>query len=73
MLRHLLSPSRTSASDYGLPALAVGTLAANQTTFSYDLVNRITTTTSDLNTNNDNGLISKMLYDGLGRTTETRQ
>ncbi|HKG97104.1 MAG TPA: hypothetical protein VKA97_04795, partial [Pyrinomonadaceae bacterium] len=43
------------------------------TTFSYDDSNRVVTTTSDLNVNNDNVLTSKMLYDGLGRTTETRQ
>ena len=52
---------------------AVGTGAANQISFSYDPIGRIITTTSDLNTNNDNGLINKVLYDGLGRTTETRQ
>jgi RHS repeat-associated protein len=51
---------------------AVGTLAANQTSYSYDGVNRVITTTSDLNINNDNGLVSKAFYDGLGRTIETR-
>jgi len=50
----------------------VGTAAASQTTFSYDDVNRIVTTTSDLSTYNDNGLVSKVLYDTLGRTGETR-
>ncbi|MGH9958380.1 MAG: hypothetical protein ACREBC_14810, partial [Pyrinomonadaceae bacterium] len=51
----------------------VGTAAANQTTFGYDDLNRIITTTSDLNSNNDNLLVSKVLYDGLGRTTEARE
>ena len=52
---------------------AVGTSAASQTSFSYDDTNRIITTTSDLNNNNDNGLVGKALYDNLGRTIETRQ
>lgn len=52
---------------------AVGTGIANQTSFSYDDSNRIVTATSDLNSNNDNLLMSKTLYDGLGRTTESRQ
>ncbi len=51
---------------------AVGTSLASQTTLSYDDVNRIVTTTSDLNTYEDNALVSKMLYDTLGRTVETR-
>jgi hypothetical protein len=51
---------------------AAGTGADNQTTFEYDDTNRVVTTKSDLNSNNDNGLVSKVLYDGLGRTTETR-
>jgi RHS repeat-associated protein len=45
----------------------------NQTTVGYDDTNRTVTTTSDLNSNNDNLLVSKVLYDGLGRTVETRQ
>ena len=45
----------------------------NQTTFAYDDATRTVTTTSDLNNNNDNALVGKVLYDGLGRTTETRQ
>lgn len=52
---------------------AVGTAVANQSAFSYDDVNRIVTTTSDLNANNDNLLVSKVVYDGLGRTSESRQ
>lgn len=52
---------------------AAGTSATSHTTFAYDETNRIITTTSDLNTNNDNGLVSKLLYDKLGRTIETRQ
>ena len=45
----------------------------SQTTFSYDDTNRIVTTTSDLSTFSDGVLVSKGLYDGLGRTIETRQ
>src|ERR1043166_2598590 len=45
----------------------------NQTTFSYDDANRIITTASDLNSNTDGGLISKVVYDALGRTSETQQ
>ena len=51
---------------------AVGTATKNQTTFSYDDVNRRITTTSDLNTYADDLLKSESLYDGLGRTTESR-
>jgi len=52
---------------------AEGTGVTNQTTFQYDDANRVITTTSDLNVNNDNLLVTKVLYDGLGRTTETQQ
>jgi RHS repeat-associated protein len=52
---------------------AVATAAAGQSTFSYDDPNRSITVTSDLNANNDNALLTKTLYDGLGRTTESRQ
>lgn len=52
---------------------AVATGAASQSTFSYDDPNHTITITSDLNANNDNALVTKTLYDGLGRTTETRQ
>ncbi len=45
----------------------------SQTTFAYDDVNRIVTTTSDQNTYGDNVLKSRTIYDGLGRTLETRQ
>ncbi len=51
---------------------AVGTSVENQTTFAYDDVANTITTTSDLNTNNDNVLLSKVLHDGLGRTVENR-
>ena len=44
-----------------------------QITFSYDDANRVITTTSDLYSFNDNVLTSKLIYDGLGRTIETRQ
>ena len=52
---------------------AAGTAVTNQSSFNYDDVNRVVTTTRDLNSNNDNLLVSKLLYDGLGRTSETRQ
>ena len=45
----------------------------SQTTFSYDDTNRTITTSSDQNSYNDNVLVTKVLYDGLGRTVETRQ
>ena len=52
---------------------AVSTAAQNQSIFAYDDPNRIVTTTSDRNTFNDPApLKSQLLYDGLGRTTETR-
>jgi YD repeat-containing protein len=44
----------------------------SQTTFSYDDTNRIITTTSDFATFGDGALVSKALYDGLGRTFEAR-
>ena len=53
--------------------LAVNTTAASHTVFAYDDTNRIVTTTSDLNLNNDGGLIRKVIYDQLGRTSETQQ
>ena len=52
---------------------AVGNAIQNQTTFSYDDANRIITTSTDRDTNNDNILVDKILYDQLGRTIETRQ
>jgi RHS repeat-associated protein len=52
---------------------AFNTSAQNQATFAYDDTARTITTTSDLNSNFDGALVSKTLYDGLGRTTETRQ
>ncbi|HXL80401.1 MAG TPA: hypothetical protein VN951_05945 [Pyrinomonadaceae bacterium] len=45
----------------------------NQTTFSYDDTNNTLTIASDLTSNTDGLLVSKVLYDGLGRTTESRQ
>jgi RHS repeat-associated protein len=51
---------------------AVGTLLENQTAFAYDDTNRIITTSSDRDANNDNLLVSKVLYDQIGRPTETR-
>ncbi len=52
---------------------AIGLGAENQTTFEYDDTNRIVTTKSDRDTNGDNGLIEKVVYDGFGRNRETRQ
>lgn len=52
---------------------AGNTSAASHSTFAYDDANRVITTTSDLNTNNDGALVAKLLYDPLGRTIETRQ
>ncbi len=52
---------------------AVNTPAQNQTVFVYDDDGRTITTSSDLNTNADGALVSKVFYDGLGRTVETRQ
>jgi RHS repeat-associated protein len=51
----------------------IGTSAENQTTFAYDDTNRTITTSSDQNANGDNVLVSKVLYDQMGRTIETRQ
>lgn len=52
---------------------AIGTGAENQTSFDYDDPNRTVTTTSDRDSNTDGGLVSKVVYDGFGRTKETRQ
>jgi len=52
---------------------AYGTSVENQTSFEYDDATRIITTKADLNTNGDNALTSKLVYDGLGRTIESRQ
>lgn len=52
---------------------AVGTAAASHSVFGYDDTNRIVTVTTDLNTNNDGALLSKIVYDQMGRTSETRQ
>ena len=45
----------------------------SQTTWNYLDAERRITTTSDLNTFGDNALKSETLYDGLGRTFETRR
>ena len=45
----------------------------SQTSFAYDDVNRIITVTSDQTAVNDNVLKNQTLYDGLGRTIESRQ
>ncbi|HET9711451.1 MAG TPA: RHS repeat-associated core domain-containing protein, partial [Pyrinomonadaceae bacterium] len=46
--------------------------AKNQSTYSYDDSALTITATSDLNTYEDNLLKTVMMYDGLGRMTETR-
>lgn len=51
----------------------MGTAAASHTVFGYDDTNRIVTITTDLNTNNDGALVSKIVYDQMGRKSETRQ
>jgi YD repeat-containing protein len=52
---------------------AAGTAVQSQTSVAYDDLNHLVTTTSDQNSYNDNALRAQVLYDGLGRTTETRQ
>ena len=54
-------------------AANLGTSVKSQTTFSYDDSNHAITTTSDQTTYNDNALVSKVFYDDLGRTIESRQ
>lgn len=51
----------------------IGTTAENQTTFQYDDPHLTVYTTSDLVSTNDNILISSVVYDGLGRTIESRK
>ncbi len=46
--------------------------AKNQSFYAYDDVAHTITVTSDLNTYDDNVLKKVTLYDGIGRTTETR-
>jgi hypothetical protein len=52
---------------------AAGTVVQRQTTYSYNDAARTIATRSDLNTYGDNLLTSELLYDGLGRTVETRK
>jgi RHS repeat-associated protein len=52
--------------------LAAGTSYKNQFTVTYDDANHLITSTSDLNAYNDNLLKLQVIYDGLGRTVETR-
>jgi RHS repeat-associated protein len=52
---------------------AVSTAAANHSVFGYDDTSRIVTITTDLNTNNDGALVSKVIYDQMGRKSEARQ
>jgi RHS repeat-associated protein len=52
---------------------AAGTGAESRTTFAYDDTLRIITTTNDRDSAGDNLLVSKVFYDLLGRTIETRQ
>ena len=49
-----------------------GTDIKSQSTFAYDDANRVITTTSDQNSYGDNLLKGQMVYDGLGRTIESR-
>lgn len=50
-----------------------GASVRSQTIIEHDDTNRIITTSNDLTTFNDRAIVSKVFYDGLGRTTETRQ
>lgn len=50
-----------------------GTTAQSQTIISYNDAGRTITVTSDLNGYDDNLLKSEVVYDGLGRTTQSRQ
>src|SRR5207253_10424232 len=52
---------------------ANNTTLRNQTTFAYSDSNRIITTTSDRDAYGDNRVKRELVYDGLGRTVETRQ
>lgn len=52
---------------------AQGTTAQSQSTTVYDDINHTVTATSDLNSFNDNTLKSQSIYDGMGRTVESRQ
>jgi RHS repeat-associated protein len=52
---------------------AVGISLENRTTFTYDDTNRILTITNDRDSNNDGILVSKLIYDQMGRSIETRQ
>jgi RHS repeat-associated protein len=52
---------------------AYGTPAESHATVSYDDAAHTITTTSDQLTNNDNRIVSTLIYDGFGRTVETRQ
>ncbi len=55
------------------PSQVVRANNTTQTSFAYNDGNRTITTTSDLNSYGDNQLKTELVYDGLGRTVETRQ
>lgn len=50
-----------------------GVSVRGQTLIDYDDANRTITTSQDLDSFDDKKIVSKVLYDGLGRTTESRQ
>ena len=52
---------------------AVGTNNESQSTFGYDDTSRVITSSTDQTYLGDGVLVRSNLYDGLGRTTETRQ
>jgi len=52
---------------------AYGTSVQSQSSIIYDDVNRFVTTTTDQSAYNDNVLKSQVVYDGLGRTIESRE
>lgn len=51
---------------------AASSADSSQISFAYDPANRMITSTNDLNSYNDNAVKSEIVYDGLGRTKETR-
>jgi len=52
---------------------AAGTAITNQTTFSYDDTNRVITSATDRDANNDNLIVTAVVYDQMGRSIETRE
>ena len=51
----------------------VGTALENRTTFSYDDANRIVTSANDRDTNGDGILVTRIVFDPLGRSIEKQE